>query len=308
METRMIAAALSCLFAAALPGCRHAPAGSADGAAQRFYRAQGPVTDPGKHAGLYANLPRDVRGLCGVVQGAMLHVFWAEKHGVTLAEERKREVNLRTVERMLARIVELDPRPLAERREPSKRLVGNCRDHSVLLCSMLRHAGIPARARCGFATYFTPGRHEDHWVVEHWDSARRRWVRVDPQLDALQVKALGISFDPFDLPPGAFIPAGVAWRRCRAGTLDPDRCGIFDMHGLWFVRGDLVRDVMALNGLELLPWDWNTLMSREREPDADEYRLLDRAAELTARDVPFDELKALYDSETALRMPADWTP
>ncbi|HQM52856.1 MAG TPA: hypothetical protein PLI86_07010 [bacterium] len=133
METRMIAAALSCLFAAALPGCRHAPAGSADGAAQRFYRAQGPVTDPGKHAGLYANLPRDVRGLCGVVQGAMLHVFWAEKHGVTLAEERKREVNLRTVERMLARIVELDPRPLAERREPSKRLVGNCRDHSVLL-------------------------------------------------------------------------------------------------------------------------------------------------------------------------------
>ncbi|MDD5556671.1 MAG: transglutaminase-like domain-containing protein [bacterium] len=308
MVTRLMGAALSCLLAAALPGCRHAPAWAGDGAARRFYRTQGPVTDPGRHAGLYAGLPRDVRGLCGVVQGVMLHVFWADRYGVTLPEERKREVNLRTVERMLARIAELDPRPLTARREPLKRLVGNCRDHAVLLCSMLRHAGIPARARCGFATYFTPGRHEDHWVVEHWDGPRGRWVRVDPQLDEVQVKALGIAFDPFDLPPGTFVPAGEAWRRCRAGTLDPDRCGIFDMHGLWFVRGNLVRDVMALNGLELLPWDWNALMSREREPTADEYRLLDRAAEATAGEVPFAEVRALHASEPALRMPPGWAP
>lgn len=308
MGTRLNAAALSCLLAAALSGCRRAPGGAWDGAALRFYRAQSPVTDPGRHAGLCAGLPRDVRELCGVVQGVMLHVFWAHKYGVALTEERKSEVNLRTVERMLARIAELDPRPLTERREPPKRLVGNCRDHSVLLCSMLRHAGVPARARCGFATYFTPGRYEDHWVVEHWDGGKGRWVRVDPQLDEVQVKALGISFDPLDLPPGTFIPAGEVWRLCRAGTFDPDLCGILDMHGLWFVRGDLVRDVMALNRVELLPWDWNGLMAREGEPTAEEYRMLDRAAGITAAEVPFDEVRALYNAEPALRMPDGWEP
>jgi hypothetical protein len=35
---------------------------------------------------------------------------------------------------------------------------------------MLREAGIPARARAGFAGYFTDGFFDDHWVVEVWDA------------------------------------------------------------------------------------------------------------------------------------------
>lgn len=173
---------------------------------------------------------------------------------------------------------------------------------------MLRHKGIPARARCGFATYFIPGRYVDHWVAEYWSAERRRWVRVDPQLDGVQVKALGISFDPLDLPPGTFLPAGEVWRMCRAGRLDPDLCGIFEMHGLWFVRGDLVRDLLALNKVEILPWDWNGLMERGREPSASEYRLLDRVAEATAGDLSFAGARALYESEPSLRMPPGWRP
>lgn len=313
MRSRLdCAAALACVIAFASPGCRIAPSGHAPDAgspaALRYYRSQGPITDPGRYAPLYAGLPGDVPGLCKVVQGVMLHIFMADKYGVVIPEERKGEVQLRTVERILGRIHELDPEPLTVRREPLKRVVGNCRDHSALLCSMLRSKGIPARARCGFATYFIPGRYVDHWVVEHWSAEKRRWVRVDPQLDGVQVRALGISFDPLDLPPGTFLPAGEAWRMCRAGKLDPELCGILDMHGLWFVRGDLVRDVLALNKVELLPWDWNGLMSREREPSAKEYRLLDRAAELTAGGVPFEDVRALYDAEPSLRMPPGWRP
>src|SRR5256886_10114387 len=36
----------------------------------------------------------------------------------------------------------LDPRPLAEARPPERRLVGCCRDFTVLLCAMARHHGI----------------------------------------------------------------------------------------------------------------------------------------------------------------------
>jgi hypothetical protein len=45
----------------------------------------------------------------------------------------------------------------------AKRLVGNCRDFSTMLCAMLRHQGVPARARCGFGAYFLPNHYEDHW-------------------------------------------------------------------------------------------------------------------------------------------------
>lgn len=275
-----------------------------------YYAAHGPVTDPGEYAALYDGLPSDVGSLCAVVHGVMLHIFMADKYGVTIPGDRKNEVQLRTAERMLGRILELDGRPLTVRREPLRRMVGNCRDHSVILASILKSRGIPARARCGFATYFIPGRYVDHWIVEYWNAARGRWVRVDPQLDGVQVKALGIGFDPLDLPPGTFMSAGEIWRLCRAGKLDPDLCGILEMHGLWFVQGDLVRDVMALNRVEVLPWDWNNLMTKEREPTAGEYRLLDRAAELTTAEGvgAFEEIRALYDAEPSLRMPPSWKP
>jgi hypothetical protein len=96
-------------------------------------------------------------------------------------------VQLRPVAQKLARIVDLDPRPLTEARPPGKRLVGNCRDFSVMLTAILRRQGVPARARCGFGRYFIP-----------------------------------------------------------SGQADPDTFGIFDMHGLWFVRVDFVRDVASL--------------------------------------------------------------
>jgi len=106
--------------------------------------------------------------------------------GVQLMGPRRDEVQLRSIAQKLKRISELDPRPLAEVRSPDKRLVGNCRDFSVMLTAILRHQGIPARARCGFARYFIPNHYEDHWVCEYWNAARKRWVLVDAQLDELQ--------------------------------------------------------------------------------------------------------------------------
>ncbi len=273
-----------------------------------YYAQPGPMTDPRQHASLLAGLPADVPGLVGCVQGLMLHTFWAERYGVSLSEARKQEVQIRPVADKLARILALDPRPLAEPRPLETRLVGNCRDFSTLLCALLRHQGVPARARCGFGTYFTPNHYEDHWVCEYWSAALGRWVMVDPQLDALQLQTLRIGFDPLDMPPGHFLTGGDAWQRCRAGQADPEHFGIFDMHGLWFVAGDLVRDLLALNKLEILPWDGWGLMRGPGEPfPAEDLALLDRIAALTlAPDAGFIELRALYDDDLRLRAPDGW--
>ena len=102
---------------------------------------QSAITSPGVQVGLYDDLPTGVAALRDVVQGLMVHVFWANQYGLTLSPERQAEIQLRYVSTQLARILELDPRPLTAARPVDNKLVGNCRDHSTLLASMLRHQG-----------------------------------------------------------------------------------------------------------------------------------------------------------------------
>jgi len=275
-----------------------------------YYTAYGIMTDPGEHVSLYQDLPSEIPKLCKVVQGVMIHVFHAHRHGVRLSDERRKEVQIRRVEDMLARIKELDERPVIFERDADRRVVGNCRDFSLLLCSLLRHEGIPARARCGFSRYFTRGRYEDHWICEFWNAEEDRWVQVDAQLDDLQREAFAIEFDPYDVPRNEFLPAGEVWRLCRTEKLNPDLCGIMDLKGLWFVRGNVVRDFMALNNLELLPWDCNELMDiSDDKLTQDDYTLLDRVAELTTKgNRSFLETRSLFESNAAVRMPDEWEP
>jgi hypothetical protein len=213
------------------------------------------------------------------------------------------ELQLRTMEKRLACTLELDPRPLTEPRLIEKKLLGNCRDHSLLLVAMLRHQGIPARARCGFGAYFMPDHFEDHWVVEYWNQEQCRWVFVDAQLDELQCDILKIAFNPLDVPRDQFIVGGKAWQMCRSGEQDPEKFGIFDMHGLGFVRGNLVRDVASLNKMELLPWDcWGVILNEQLD-NPDDLSILDDVAALTANDVPdFETVRTHYESDPRLRV------
>ena len=262
------------------------------------------MTDPGPYAHLYADLPSGIPALVEVVQGLIIHIFWAERYGLILSEERKAEVQLRRTERRLARTLELDPSPLRVPRSPEKKTVGNCRDFSVTLASMLQSKGIPARPRCGFATYFLPNHYEDHWVCEYWNEPEQRWVLVDAQLDALQRDVLKTSFDVLDVPRDQFIVGGAAWKLCRSGGASPDEFGIFDMHGIDFVKGDFIRDVASLNKTELLPWDcWGMILMDYSTLLTDDLSMLDRLADLTYGDVPdLNTVRRIYESDPRLRV------
>ena len=264
---------------------------------------QGRMSDPGIYASLYENLPTSISELVKLVQGITIHVFWAERYGLKIPPERMDELQLRSMERRLARTIELDPRPLDKARTIDKKLIGNCRDHSLLLASLLRHQGIPARARCGFGAYFLPDHFEDHWVTEYWNQEQSRWVMVDAQLDELQCDVMKIPFNTLDVPRDQFIVGGKAWQMCRSGEQDADKFGIFDMHGLGFVRGNLVRDVASLNKMELLPWDcWGVILSEQLD-NSDDLSMLDEVAALTAGDVPnFEAVRSLYESDPRLHV------
>ena len=268
-----------------------------------YYSQQSRMSNPGTYATALLDLPTNIAQMVKVVQGVTIHVFWTKQYGFSLPPERRVELQLRSLEKRLARTFELDDRTLTEPRPVDKKLIGNCRDFTLLLVSMLRQQGIPARARCGFATYFMPDHYEDHWVAEYWNSAAGRWIMVDAQLDALHGSVLNIRFDPLDVPRNQFIVAGSAWQMCRMGSADPSDFGIFDMSGLSFVRGNLVRDLAALNNTELLPWDCWGVILKEAIDDPVDLALLDQAAALTAVDAPdFETIRSLYTAKGSLQM------
>jgi hypothetical protein len=271
-----------------------------------FHGQPAAMTSAGRHAPLLAALPRGVPGLARAAQGLLLHEHWASRCGVALSDERRSESHLRPVARMLDRLLARDGRPLSAARSPGERLVGVCRHFSIFVVAALRARGLAARARCGFGSYFEPGRFVDHWVAEYWSGSEGRWVRIDAQIDDVQRAALPIDFDVLDVPPDRFVVAGAAWEQCREGAVDPERFGIFDLQGLWFVAGNLVRDFAALNRVEMLPWDvWGAMPGPGEPLGRERIALFDRVAELTrAPDARFEELRELYEKDDRLRVPA----
>jgi len=270
-----------------------------------YHATPGPFTDLRAHASRLRDLPESVSDLTRVVQGLLIHVFHGALYGLDPKALREDEVQIRSASAMLDRVLALDARSLAAARPPAARFVGNCRHFTVLLCALLRARGAPARARCGFADYFEPDGFVDHWVPEVWDEERGAWRLVDAQLDQAQRAWHRIAFDPLDVPRGRFMVAGDAWQRCRRGEADPQRFGIFDIRGSWFVLQNLVRDVAAHARRELLPWDaWGVMLDKARYETPDVVAVMDRAAELTqAGDAHHGELLALYESERGFRVP-----
>ena len=260
------------------------------------YRTPVAMSDAGRQARLFDGLPHDVGGLAQVVQGLLVHEHVAPAYGLTLSPEQHAQAHLRPVEKILETIAAQDQRPLPVARPAGERVVGVCRHFTLLHVAMLRAQGVAARARCGFGAYFEKGKFLDHWVTEYWNDSEKRWVLVDPQLDTRQRELFKVAFDPLDVPRDRFLVAGDAWQLCRSGKADPGAFGILDMYGLWFIAGNVIRDVAALNNHEMLPWDvWGAMTPKDAELDL---AFIDRLAELShAPDLHEGELRAAYEDK-----------
>jgi hypothetical protein len=241
----------------------------------------------------FAGLPKDPAALASIVQGLLMHEHVAPAYGLQLSDAKHAEAHVRPVEEIVRQILAHDPRPLTMARAPGERQVGVCRHFTLVHVAMLRRAGLQARARCGFGAYFEPDKFIDHWVTEYWNEERKAWVMVDAQLDASQRMLFKIAFDPLDVPRDQFLVAGDAWQRCRTRTADPSAFGILDMHGLWFIAGNVIRDIAALNDHVMLPWDiWGAMSQKDDELDN---AFIDGLARLTVEpDRHFGEIRAVY--------------
>jgi hypothetical protein len=225
------------------------------------YADQTPYSDPGKYAELLDALPTDISGLAAAVQNLLIHYRGG---GIELTGEHLEEVNNRWIEEILATDQRRNGTPLTAPRAPEDRVAGCCRDYALLFVSALRHQGIPARSRIGFATYFQPGWNADHVIAEYWNGDR--WVQVDAQLEPGE----HWGFDVQDLPAGRFRSAAQTWRGFRAGEIDGETCGVdptLPIRGGWFIRDYVFLQAAHLLGDELLLWDGWGAMADDLEMD-----------------------------------------
>jgi hypothetical protein len=282
--------------------------------AETYYAEQSPVTDPGGQAERLSDLPRDLAGLQRVARGLVLHYRVGDLATHGIPEERLSEIDSRYAETMLDRLGKLDAGPLTQERPPQTRLIGCCRDFTVLFLTMARQLGIPARGRVGFATYFVPGFNVDHEVAEVWDAGEGRWRLVDAQLDDDHTDANdGARVNPLDVPRDRFLVAGAAWLACRRGDADPEKflvdpgLELEQLRGWPYLRHNVVHDLAALNKVEMILWDEWGLMEEEIGSERD-LSLLDEVAGATiSGDGDVAELRRLYDSEPRLRVPGTVT-
>ena len=265
------------------------------------YAVPGPLTSLDEVEPVaFAGLPDDAVGICRPVPNLVLQPADATAAG--LSEERFAENQVRRADQLVATLLALEPAPLVNGRARERRVVGTCRHFAVLACALLRHRGIPARVRCGFATYFQPGQGLDHWITEYWHVPDGRWVRIDPE--ALGLKVLE---RPEDLAVGEFLTGGEAWAGYRDGRLD---AAVFGVHGTenWGpaeIRGNAIRDLAALNKVEMLPWDeWGRMAASYRGETGSGYdALIDVVAEVTAGE-DLSAVAALY-AEADLAVPPE---
>ena len=193
-----------------------------------FYRTPSAMTALPDHPGL-GHMPSDLDALRRVVQGLLLHRDWAAAYGIEGDAMRMDEENLRATADVVTRALELSGEPITVPRQPIDRVLCICRHFTLVHTALLRAQGVPARVRCGFSSYFDPTKWYDHWITERWNG--ERWVRDDPQIDDLQAKTVNLDFDPHDQPPGRFLTGSEAWIAARAGEVDANLFGIFDMWG-----------------------------------------------------------------------------
>lgn len=271
----------------------------------KFYSAQGVLSDPRSQVACYTGLPTDPSGLARVVQGLLIPPYprLLTMYGVREGEFDNARFGVRRAEDLLRRIQARHPAPLTTPREPKDRVGAICRNYTFLHVSMLRHLGIPARSRVGFAGYLDRegAIWWDHRVTEYWSRERHRWILCDPWIDEVRRKHDGITLDTSDIgTTGRYLLAPDAWRSARRGDRDPTTFGDNPSDiGMPPLRYALLQDLAYLNKVELLGSDdWGELLTKPESDLTEEDRsfLDDVAANTAEPDANFLAIRSLFDT------------
>ncbi len=278
-----------------------------------YFQSHGLITDPGEHIDLFKDLPKDIHCLVELIGQFTLHYQHIQKSSDQDAILRMNEIYIRSMQDRLKKMKDLGITDFKKNDFFYKKTVCSCRDLAVILCSMLRHLGVAARVRYGFAQYLDsdPNFFFDHMIVEYWNSSTektKKWQLTERYLSEEIKHQFHIEFNPYDVPREKFITASQAWIGYRAGTLNPEVFGTGYLRrraGAWYIRNKLIQDLAALNKMEMQPSDiWGLMSIKPLNTIAKEHLLLldEIAYYLLDPDHHLNAIHRIYEQNALIRV------
>lgn len=282
---------------------------------RKHYLEFGIFTYPGLYKQKLIDLPDDVRELGLLVRKNIVHRTTLDAGNVgTNADLRFGNMTkmpwwrqpeddiLPTTGAMLIELYRRDDRGFVLDRAVENKLVLTCRFVAILMASILKSKGIPARVRSGNAPYFEPHQSDDHWITQYWSDKQERWITID--IDGSL--SLAEDFDPYDMPDGTFNFPGKAWLDVRSGKVDPNYFyNAGGVRGLVVVAWSLFYDFHSLMNQEDIFLHIPKIVRLHEFPKLTEEQLkeIDKLAELmTDPDANFEKLKELYETKREFRL------
>ena len=283
----------------------------------QHYRQFSIFTNPGPYEqSLVRDLPDDVSAIGKLVRRQIIHrvtllngntgsnadLRYGDMTKVPWWRQAEDDI-LPTAAAMLAELYRRDNRGLTPERWEVNKLIVTCRFVAILMASILKSKGKPARVRSGFAPYAAPkpGMSCDHWITQYWEDSQQRWITID-----VDCCFEDLNFDPFDMPTEVFDWSANAWLAARTGDVDPDRfwnAGGFS--GLMPISWELYYDLHCLMNNEIiyLHCPSHVRIGKFEELSAAELDKIDRLARLMQEpDKNFQVLRELWESDKEVRL------
>lgn len=211
---------------------------------------------------------------------------------------------LLTAPAITAELFRQDYRGFINNREIKNKIVITCRYVSILLASILKAKGIPARCRSGYANYFMSNpdnTYYDHWIVQYYNKEEKRWINVDADGNYC------LAFNQWDIPNEQFKWIAQIWLDVRNGK-DNEKNYIHgsNLNKLENLAYALFFDFHSIMNDEISYLFLPTFMDTKEEfknLNAQELKKIDYLASLMLNpDKNFDELKYLFRNDPWLRL------
>ncbi len=283
-----------------------------------FYKQTSKFTDLGYYKNFARDLPDDIDKICVLQRMQIIHptvykdvnirnkskCFWGDMTKVSITRLNYEEDYFPTAQSMIAELLRKNPDYSINRKAEDKIHI-TCRGQAILLASILKAKGVPARVRSGFAPYIRyDGISYDHWITEYYDEREKRWKLVDADEHCLNSK---IEFDLNDIPYDKFIFGANAYLGLRDGSINQEN--------ILFASNPVTIGMKA--ALRALFYDFHSLMNNEIiflhipryikannfKLSGEEYKELDYLARLMLEpNKNFKELKYIWENNLKYRM------
>ncbi|MBN2275918.1 MAG: SUMF1/EgtB/PvdO family nonheme iron enzyme [Bacteroidales bacterium] len=270
-----------------------------NGSVLDFYKQYSSFTDPGEYACLYKNLPDSLPELCSLIKSQFIHPY-AElpRYQQIIPEERWDESSkYPTVKSILEGLLSYDSSGIVPNRKPEDRLVLGCRDYAVLLASILKYRGIPARIRAGHVPYIIPNFHTSHTICEVWNENDKRWMLVDPGMNMVD-----FSRDKFDF-------SNEAWLQMQKKEIDTDLYGVPGKYtGSVSILGKVCSDLAFILGAEYTVYQYAPILDSAFKNDnpltTQQIEMLNNISELmkTLNAANLKKLQEIYNNTPEIQI------